>query len=533
MRTRIVLCLAVALAVASTAAFAEGSKDAAAGPAKGFNATGLPIVKDKTTLRVFMTQFPEQTVPFNNMKIVQEVEKATNVSVDWLLAPSQDYQTKVNLMFASNDLPDVFLEGLTVPQAFVYAGQGAVRPIDDLIDKYTVNIKKMIETTPGLKEVVTSPDGRIYNLFGFADAHHQDFGNMLYVNREWLAAVGLKVPTTTDEFTQVLRAFKGKDLNKNGKADEIPFSYLFYAKNANWADLNFFGSFGLQMDNNAQFFAVDSGKVVFEPALDGFKKTIQYLNGLYAEGLIDQEAYVQDRSQLQAKGQRQPPVLGVYVSWFASNVGGPNAALYDIIGPLKGPDGSRFSNWHPRAMMNGGPGVVTKKCAIPEVAIRWLDTIYEPETNFQLGYGAIGVGTEKGADGVWKILPPPQGISAETLRMTSSPHHIAKTSTGRIKVDLPAHFVSKNKAKDDLFMPNAPIKRALPVFYLPKADQEAFDALYADIKTYTEQKWAEWVMKGTADKEWDAYLKQLGTMGLQKILDIQQKGYDNLIKLKK
>jgi putative aldouronate transport system substrate-binding protein len=343
----------------------------------------------------------------------------------------------------------------------------------------------------------------------------------------------MKMPTTTEEFTQVLKAFKGKDLNKNGKIDEIPFSYLFYAKNANWAETSLFGSFGLQMDPGAQFFAVENGKVVFEPALEGFRKTIQYLNRLYSEGLIDQEAYVQDRSQMQSKGQRQPPILGVYVSWFASNVGGPNAPLYDIVPPLKGPDGFQYSNWHPRAMMNGGPGVITKKCATPEVAIRWLDTIYEPEINFQLGYGANGVGTSKGADGVWKILPPPQGISPETLRMTSSPHHIAKTYTGRINVDLPAHFVQKNKAKDELFMPKAPVERALPVYYLPKADQEAFDALYADIKSYTEQKWAEWATKGTVDREWDAYLKQLATMGLQKMLDIQQKGYDNLMKGKK
>ena len=100
-----------------------------------------------------------------------------------MLAPSQDYQTKVNLMFASADLPDVFLEGLSVPQAYVYAGQNMVIPLNDLIDRYAPTVKGFLDATPGLTEVVTSPDGKIYNLFGFADAHHQDFGNMVYVNR--------------------------------------------------------------------------------------------------------------------------------------------------------------------------------------------------------------------------------------------------------------------------------------------------------------------------------------------------------------
>ena len=319
-----------------------------------------------------------------------------------------------------------------------------------------------------------------------------------------MAAVGMKMPTTTDEFYALLKAFKGKDLNKNGKSDEIPFSFVFYTKNSNWADTNFFGSFGLQMDVGAQFFAVENGKVVYEPSLEGFRKTIQ------------------NRSQMQAKGQTQPPVLGIYVSWFASNVGGPNAPLYDIMGPLEGPEGYQYSNWHPRAMMNGGPGVITSKAKNPEVVIRRLDYIYDPEKNFQIGYGAIGT---------WKILAPPSGITPETLRMTASPHHIAKTYTGRLVVDLPAHFLMKNKAKDDMFMPKAPIDRAIPVFYMPKVDQETFDTLYANIKTYVDQKWAEWVMKGTIDQEWDGYLRQLNTMGLPKILEVQQKGYDNMMKL--
>lgn len=122
--------------------------------------------------------------------------------------------------------------------------------------------------------------------------------------------------------------------------------------------------------------------------------------------IIDQKAYVQDRSQLQAKGQANPIVLGAYTSWFAGNVGGTNGVHYDVMGPLSGPEGYSYSNWHPRAMMSGGPGVITESCTNPEVAIRRLDNLYDVDTNFQLGYGAEGEGTEKGSDGVWRILDP-------------------------------------------------------------------------------------------------------------------------------
>jgi len=396
-----------------------------------------------------------------------------------------------------------------------------------------VNVKDYLATYKGLREVATSPDGKMYNLFSFSDAYHQDFGDMIYVNREWLQAAGLKMPTTTEEYYQMLKTFKAKDMNGNGKADEIPFTLVFYTKNANWADLNFFGSFGLQMDNNANFFAVEKGKVVWEPSLVGFKNTLKYLNKLYSEGLLDQESYIQDRSQMQAKGAATPVVLGSYVSWFASNVGGKNAGLYDTMGPLKGPEGFQFSNWHPRAMMGGGAGVITNKAKSPEAAIRWLDYLLTPDINFQMSYGAEGEGTQKGADGIWRVLAPPAGVSPELLRMTTSPHHIIKLAPDRIKREMPAHFDLKDKMKREAFLPNAPVDRVLPVFYFSKEDQEVIDSLYPDIKSYTDQKWAEWVMKGTIDAEWDTFLKQLNTMGLPKVLAIYQKGYDALMALKK
>jgi len=529
-RTMIIFLATLMMGVA-VAGFATGGSEATGSGDVGFNATGFPIVDQQTSLSVFMTQYPEQTVAFSDMTIVQKIQEKTNVVVDWDLAPSQDYQTKVNLMFASNDLPDVFLGGVSVPQAYVYGQQDMVRPLGDLIDEYTVNIQDYLETTQGLRALVTSPDGNIYNLFGFADAYHQDFGNMIYVNRDWLAAVGMDMPTTTEEFRAMLEAFKANDLNGNGVADEIPFGIVFYTRNQNWSDLNFFGSFGLQMDPGANFFAVEDGTIVWEPTLDGFRETISYLNSLYESGLIDQEAYIQDRSQLQAKGQANPIVLGAYTSWFAGNVGGTNGDHYDVMGPLTGPEGYSYSNWHPRASMSGGPGVITSSSEIPEVAIRWLDNLYDVDTNFQLGYGAEGEGTYKDDNGVWRILDPPAGITAELLRMTTSPHHIFKISPDRIQREMPDHFVTKDAAKRDMFLPNAPVDRALPVFYLPAADQEEFDALYADIKTYTDQKWAEWVMNGNIDREWDAFLAQLNRMGLETVLEIQQRGYDNLMNL--
>ena len=46
----------------------------------------------------------------------------------------------------------------------------------------------------------------------------------LAVRQDWLDKLGLKTPTTLDEWRTMLTAFKQRDPNGNGKADEIPLS---------------------------------------------------------------------------------------------------------------------------------------------------------------------------------------------------------------------------------------------------------------------------------------------------------------------
>ena len=44
------------------------------------------------------------------------------------------------------------------------------------------------------------------------------------IRKDWLDALQLETPKTLDEFHNVLKAFKEKDPNGNGQADEIPYA---------------------------------------------------------------------------------------------------------------------------------------------------------------------------------------------------------------------------------------------------------------------------------------------------------------------
>ena len=50
--------------------------------------------------------------------------------------------------------------------------------------------------------------------------------------------------------------------------------------------------------------------------------------------------------------------------------------------------------------------------------------------------------------------------------------------------------------------------------------------LGTDIYKYVEAQFAHWVVDGGIDEEWDAYLKQLDSMGLQDLMNIQNGAYE-------
>ena len=148
-------------------------------------------------------------------------------------------------------------------------------PLNDLIEEHTVNLKHWLEERPDIKKLITAPDGNIYGIPAIDESLSTQVAGVLGMNMTWLKNLGLEIPTTIDEFTEVLRAFKTQDPNKNGEADEIPLS--FRANNAanrtTWIG-SFFGPFGVVDDST--HIMVKDGKVIFTPEQEGFRKALEY-----------------------------------------------------------------------------------------------------------------------------------------------------------------------------------------------------------------------------------------------------------------
>jgi putative aldouronate transport system substrate-binding protein len=158
-------------------------------------------------------------------RILLELQKRLNIKLEIVSIPNDQFANKLNLMMASGEQFDLATvdPGKTLIE---WAKNGLILPYDDYMKsgKYP-NINAIVnsEVYKGFKI-----DGKSYfKPLGLAP---MQWG--FIIRQDWLDNLGLKMPTTLDEFYNVAKAFKEKDPDKNGKAD----TYGVYTRAGGYAD---------------------------------------------------------------------------------------------------------------------------------------------------------------------------------------------------------------------------------------------------------------------------------------------------------
>lgn len=294
----------------------DSSKEAAPADPSGpkvsdnFNPTGLPIMKEPVTYKAIAYQ--ESTkVAANDKECVIQTAKDTNINLDITEIPTANMKEKVGIMFASGDLPDIFLSDIDVATQWEQ-----LAPLDELITAFAPNVQQLFKDRPEYEKILKAPDGKIHFLPGGDEAYMNQLDRQHWINQVWLDKLKLEIPTTPDEFYTVLKAFKENDPNGNGKKDEIPFTFNGVT---DWATGvgNMFGSFGT-LDGPGHIYVKD-GKVVFSPEEKGYYDAMIYFNKLFKEGLIDPEVFTQSLEQYNAKGKAKD-IFGSVVGYRANSV---------------------------------------------------------------------------------------------------------------------------------------------------------------------------------------------------------------------
>lgn len=514
---------------AGGASGAESESSAAAPAEDNFNATGMPIVNEPVTLSFLYVKGANMR-DLNENSMFQEMEAATNVKIEWQFAGDADWAEQKSLLLASGDLPDVFFGSNTLNDMDIMTNLDYIVPLEEYIDKYCPNIQKAHAAEPIMKKMITSPDGHIYTLSRKLPLRPKGC-DVPFINQKWLDNLNLEMPTTTDEWYEVLKAFKEQDANGNGDPnDEVPLTGS--AKNDMWDWIRYTNAWGLTDSLETNFISLDqeTKKPVFTPADARYKECVAFFHKLYAEGIMDQEFITQDGSMADAKLKNEEVArVGTGIAWEVKSQTNPHSDEYVVMPPLAGPNGDRYIRGNDGAIIYGrNEFTVTTACAYPEVAMRWADYYASDEISIQSYWGPFGEVLEKQDDGTITFLDPPEGKNGDSWywEITCRDHGPKYVSPEmEAKIVLPAGSGDGAKLECDELIKEY-VAEPYPIVNYTEEQMNEISKLTVDIYKYVKESWANWIVNGGIEKDWDGYVQQLNQMGLERLMEIYQEALD-------
>lgn len=339
-----------------------------------------PIVKEPITFKIMGRKDPGAP-DWSELEVFKRLSEMTNINFEFEISESGTWTEQKNIALVGGEYGDIILrdDSQATTDEETYGPQGIFLDLTDLIDQYAPNIKAMMEKYPDVKAAMTSLDGKIYGLpYVFHTATVQ--GHTGFFSEKWMKNVGIdKVPETTDELYEMLKAFKEQDANGNGDPnDEIPFTCVGLTTTIR--DLLIPAFTGLP--DGLSFNVDDDGNVVYAPATAEYKDFLLYANKLYEEGLLDVEFSTQTSQQWQAKVKADQ--CGVYSG--SPTTLDPSVTDNQLsLPPLTSPTNDEKVVKQP-LYLYPGRAFITDKCQDPVAAIRLLDMFYATEENAVEGF---------------------------------------------------------------------------------------------------------------------------------------------------
>ena len=465
----------------------------------------------------------DTTEDFNEKPIMKLMEEATGIHINWEIIDVSVRQERVSTLLASGDLPDAFLNGLILGTEMA-ANEGMFYDLSEegLLETYCPDVlDDYINGGQNVLETITWPDGSIYGLAGnVGNSYSTDPQGIWYINKVWLDNVGMDIPTTDEEFYEVLCAFRDQDANGNGDAsDEIPLSFC----NNKWAACfaNFANSWGIAARRDGDkyhYYMLKDG--VVEPTVDtqAWREFLEYYHKLAEEGLLDIEGFSQTAEQYVTKQAENR--VGILIDWT------PPVELQDQYVPMKpfSVDGYKTvktgSQNYPYFCVGGL--VAAADCSNIEALLHWWNYMASTtDLKYTANYGEKGLTWDIDENGKYVTL---NAITAEidyplqqTLGGNASPYQ-----TPAEVHDVPGY---RQDAVDFLWDMTLTEYINAEKVVAPEAIQER-KLIEADLVDYIGGFTATSVVDGLTDASWEQFLKDLETYGYYDYIEWWQKFVD-------
>jgi putative aldouronate transport system substrate-binding protein len=218
--------------------------------------------------------FDGKDIPQPGNAAQQAIEKYTNTKLSINLISSNDFCSKLPVMIASGDMPQIIASCGAPSQSYLIsaAQNGAFWDIGPYIKDYK-NLSLMSQPVYDNVKI----DGKLFGI-----PRYRPFSRYAFTYRkDWLTNVGLQQPKTVDDLYNMFKAFTNNDPDKNGANDTYGLTMMI--KNDSLRP-DFGVTFGAP---NA--WGMKDGKYIKAEETPEYLEALKFTKKLYDEKLINQD----------------------------------------------------------------------------------------------------------------------------------------------------------------------------------------------------------------------------------------------------
>ncbi|MEV0614364.1 sugar ABC transporter substrate-binding protein [Nonomuraea sp. NPDC050404] len=442
----------------------------------------------------------------------QELTKRTNVTIKPVEVPLSDYEKKRGLLIGAGDAP------LIIPKTYhpaeeTFVSSGAILPVSDhfdLMPNFRDKVAKW-QLQPELNQIMQS-DGKIYLLPGLHEGIWTDYS--FAVRTDILEKLKLEVPKTLDDFYNMLKAMKAEypDLYPMTDRWGVPTPGGNLIKLIAQA----YGSKGGWDYQHTMWDAAQS-KFVYTGAMPQYKQTLEYLNKLVKEKLLDPESFTQQDDAAKQKfvsgksfviSTNAQSLINDYRAALTEN--NKDAKIVKIPVPV-GPIGeykiaSRMEN-----------GLMISKKALENknfvAMMQFIDWLWYSDAGLEFAkWGVEGTTFTKDADGKYKLADDVDYVGLNP----DGKKHLQKDfgfGNGVFAYGGPTKLLQSTFSDEEMEFQNVmnarkpwPVEPAAP---LTEEEREQVSLWETPLKDHVTQNSLKFILGERDLAEWDAYAKEL------------------------
>lgn len=506
----------------------------------------LPVLKETVPLKVLFVQ-DTNIEDMETNAYTKKLEEEVNVDLSFEFLPAgTDAKQKLAIMISGGDtLPDVFIGTILTPiEAYSYGSQGYFLPLNDYMETIGNYSKAYFDSEEGqaVRKYIYSADGNIYGMPRVISEIGNDYDHRMWINQTWLDALNLEKPTTTDEYYEVLKAFKTQDPNGNGIADEIPLMGSTDGWNAMiWKTIPY--AFIYLNDTFDYLQKTEDGSLTVSYIQPEFRDALEYMNKLCSEGLLDPLTFTQKQTEFkQVMENADAQILGSLCigSMSAYNIDSERKQDMTHLAPLTGPDGVCYTAFTNQAIPGIG-GFITKDCTDPVAAYMMFDYMYNYDMAMHGRFGEKGVDwkePDEGAIGLYENMGWEPGMQYITsIWGTLQNQHWSEVHPTLRTYEMSGSQVWTGDPYDSQYM----TAQAVPE-YVGKypEDQAVYRLIYtqeeadqiaeflANRDTYLTEAVTAFITGTRPLSDWDNYLAEWESLGLSTFLEVAQQAYERM-----